>query len=188
MLKTTVYSLGNPGTFDVTDKDDPQYYIARYAHEMSTNLYNLNQGGFEWRQHAQADFAALETVFDTWFAAIATWLEDAVEDSMAGDPIASLPSVPDFFPTYEAASGEVSIWWIIIKLIIYYLLIKLKKDLEGDTDVSEVANILRKALIGENESEEEFSFVELLSAQPLQIILNKLGEYQDWLYTSEPST
>lgn len=188
MLKSTIYSLGNPGTFDISDKDDPQYYIARYAHEMSKNLYDLNQAGFEWRQHEQTDFASLETEFDTWFTAIATWFEDAVEDSMAGDPIAALPSVPDFFPSYEAATGEVSIWWIIIKLVIYFVLIKIRKGLESGTDTAEVVNILRRIFLRKNEAEEEFSLIELLANIPTEVILSKGANFQDIILASQPSS
>lgn len=55
MREVTAYSLGNPGTFDITDKNDPLYYIARFNHEMSVNLYNLQQAGWEFRQGTDLD-------------------------------------------------------------------------------------------------------------------------------------
>ena len=92
MLEETVYSLGNPGTFDITDKTDPQYYIARFSHEMSVNFYNLNQAGFAWRQGTQADFGSIETSFDSLMSDVETWFDSAVSASMDDETIPSLPT------------------------------------------------------------------------------------------------
>ena len=186
MLKSTVYSLGNPGTFDISDKDDPQYYLARYAHEMSKNLYDLNQAGFEWRQETQADFGAIETEFDGFMGDVTTWLDSAVAASMAETTIPALPAMPNLHPTYEAADGGVSVWWLIIKFCLWYVLLKIKKSLEGDSDTTEVANVLRKALLRENESEEEYSLLELLSQVPIQILFSRGGSFQDIVLSSQP--
>jgi hypothetical protein len=181
MLKSTVYSLGNPGTFDITDKDDPLYYLARIAHEQSVNLWNLSQAGLEFRQMEQSDMAALETTYDSFYTDIIAWLDSAVAASMAEDPIPALPSIPDIFPAYEVTDGSVGIWWAIIKFLLYYLLLKLKKKLEGGTDVTEVANILRKGLIGEAGGE-KYSFIELLQNAALHICIDKGDHFQDITY------
>lgn len=187
MNKVTVQTLGDPGTFDITDKSDPLYYIARFNHEMSLNFYQLNQNGFEWRQGTQTDFGSIETEFDTFMGSVATWLDNAVTASMDEDPIPALPTMPNLHPTYEAADGGVSIWWLVIKFLLWYVLLKLKKSLEGGTDVSEIANILRKALLSTNEASEEYSNIVLLAHQAIRIILDQKGGYQDFLYTSESS-
>jgi hypothetical protein len=61
-VEVSLYSLGDPGTFDITDKDDPMYYVARFNHEMSVNFYNLQQAGWEFRQ--SSDKELVDTLFD----------------------------------------------------------------------------------------------------------------------------
>lgn len=187
MNKVTVQTTGDIGSFDLTDKSDPLYYIAHFSHTMAKNFYQLNQNSFEWRQNTQTDMNGIETLLDTWMGNIATWFDTAVEDSMEGDPIASIPSPPDFHTTYEATDAGVSVWWLIIKFCLWYVLLRLRKSLEGGTDVTEVANILRKALLSTNESEEEYSNLILLAQQAVRIIISQSGDMQDFLYTSEPS-
>lgn len=186
MLKSTVYSLGSPGTFDITDKDDPMYYVARFAHEQSQNLYNLQQAGFEWRQGTQTDFGSIETEFDTFLTAVAAWFETAVAASMAGSSIPALPTMPNLHPTYEASDGGVSVWWLVIKFLLWYVLLRFRKSLEDDTDTEEIVNILRRIFMRKNEAEEEYSLVELLANQPLEIILSKVSDFQDLVYSDRP--
>jgi hypothetical protein len=62
MVAVDLYSLGNPGTFDLTDKDDPMYYVARFNHEMSVNFYNLQTAGWEFRQSDEKEI--VETLFE----------------------------------------------------------------------------------------------------------------------------
>lgn len=188
MNKVTVQTTGDIGTFDLTDKDDPLYYIAHFSHTMAKNFYQMNQAGMEWRQNTQADMNGIETLLDTWMGNIATWFDTAVEDSMEGDPIASIPTPPDFHTTYEASDAGVSVWWLVIKFLLWYVLIKLRKSLEGSNDTTEVANILRQALLRQNEGGEWYSVVELLAAQALHIVLNNDRDYADFLYESGPET
>jgi hypothetical protein len=95
MLSQTVYSLGDPGTFDITDKTDPQYYIARFSHEMSENFYNLQTAGFDFNQMEATDYAAFENAYDTYRALIVTWFTTAIGESNDGDPITAVPALPD---------------------------------------------------------------------------------------------
>lgn len=182
MLSQTIYSLGDPGTFDVTDKTDPQYYIARFSHEMSKNFSNLQTAGFDFNQQENSDFDAFEEAFDTYAATLSTWMDTAVQDSMDGDPIAGLPAIPDITAIVPWL-GEYAWVTFLIKLAIDIFVRWLRKKLDSDTDAKEIVQVLRQALIGEIDSE-EFPLIELLINKSVEVFLTRAGDFQDILIGS----
>lgn len=184
MLSQTVYSLGNPGTFDITDKDDPQYYIARFSHEMSRNFYNLQTAGFDFNQMENADYSSFEDAFDTYRTTLSTWFDTAVQDSMDGDPIAAVPALPDLTTLIPWLGSNP---WVtfLLKVFLDIVIRWLRKKLDSDTDAKEITQVLRQAFIGESGGS-EYSIMELLASLPIQIIINERGEYQDVILTSRP--
>lgn len=186
MLKEDVYSLGDPGTFDPDDKDDPQYYIARISHEMSKTLYNLQEAGFSFNQMENSDFSAFEDAFDTYSGLVQTWFDTAVQDSKDGDPIAAVPAIPDLTTIIPWLAGNP---WLtfLVRTAINFGLLWLRKQLDSDTDAKEITAVLRKALIGVNGEEEEYPLMELLAAIPIQVILSK-HDYKDDLLFSASTT
>lgn len=184
MLSQTIYSLGNPGTFDIVDKTDPQYYIARFAHEMSRNYYNLQTAGFDFNQMENSDYAAFEDAFDTYQATLATWFDTAVQDSMDGDPIAAVPAVPDLTALIPWLGSNP---WVtfLLKVGLDIAIRWLRKKLDSDTDAKEISQVLRQALIGVSGSE-EFSLIELLANVPIEVLISKYGNFQEVSVQSRP--
>lgn len=182
MLSQEIYSLGDPGTFDITDKDNPQYYIARFNHEMSENLYNLQQAGFDFNQMEATDYASFEDAYDTYMTTLATWFDTAVQDSMDGDPIAAVPAIPDITTIIPWVGGNP---WLtfLVRVIIHIGVLWLRKKLDSGTDAKEITQVLRQAFIGEIDST-EFPLIELLSNIPIEIIINKYSDYQDIVMSS----
>ena len=184
MLDITVYSLGSPGTFDIVDKDDPQYYIARLSHEMSVNLYNLQTAGFDFKQMETTDYASFEDAWDTYRTNIAAWFDTAVQDSEDGDPIASVPAIPDI-TTIIPWLGQNPWIAFLARVVIDVGMRWLRKKLDSTTDATEIAKVLRQALIGEIDST-EYPLIELLASIPIEIILSKWGDLQDLVVTDRP--
>lgn len=182
MLESTVYSLGNPGTFDITDKDDPMYYISRFSHEMSKNFYDLQQDGFVWRQSENSDYSALITSFDTYAGSLETWFTTAVAASGNELPIPAPPSVP----ALPGSSLPQILIGILMRIGIRVLVDWLRKKLDSGTDAKELTAVLRKALIGENGESEEFPLIELLAKVPLEILLTKRGDFEDLSFAAPP--
>lgn len=180
MLESTVNSLGDPGTFDITDKNDPQYYIARFSHEMSANFYDLAQSGFVWRQSENSDYSALVTSFDTYAGLLETWFTTAVAASGNDLPIPAPPSVP----ALPGSSLPQILIGILMRIGIRVLVDWLRKKLDSGTDAKELTAVLRKALIGEIDSE-EYPLVELLANKTVEIIITRAGDFQDILIGSQ---
>lgn len=185
MLSQTIYSLGDPGTFDITDKDNPAYYIARFSHEMSENFYNLQTAGFDFNQMETTDYAAFEDAYDTYMGLLATWFDTAVQDSMDGDPIAAVPTIPDITAIVPWLGANP---WVtfLLKVALDMGLRWLRKKLDSGTDAKEITQVLRQALIGEIGGD-EFPLLELVANKAIQIILSRDGEFQDLTF-SNPST
>ncbi len=185
MLSQTIYSLGDPGTFDITDKTDPQYYIARFSHEMSKNFYDLQTAGFDFNQMENSDYAAFEDAFDTYRTTLATWFDTAVQDSMDGDPIAAVPAVPDLTALIPWLGSNP---WVtfLLKVGLDIAIRWLRKKLDSDTDAKEITQVLRQAFIGETGGD-EFPLMELFAEVPLQIIINRWGEFQDIVLGNTPA-
>ncbi len=182
MLESTVYSLGDPGAFNPTDKDDPMYYVARFSHEMSRNFYDLQQDGFVWRQSENSDYSSLITSFDTYAGSLETWFTTAVAASGNELPIPAPPSVP----ALPGSSLPQILMGILMRIGIRVLVDWLRKKLDSGTDAKELTALLRQALIGVNGESEEFPLLELLSSIPIEIIISKWGEYQDAVISSRP--
>lgn len=174
-------SLGDPGTFDLTDKSDPLYYMARFAHEQSKNLYALNQAGFSWREDETVDYSTLEADLVTYIANMNTWYDVAVLESNSGLPITTPPALPALPSLPLPGVLPTIIARIAIQLLVYWL----KKKLDPDSRGGELAELFRKAFIGNN-GEDDFSLIELLGNVPLEIIISRIGEYQDFLYSDKP--
>ena len=183
MLDVLVQSLGDPGTFDITDKSDPQYYIARYAHEMSLNLYWLKFYGFKWYQEEDSDYTTLQTSYETYASDMWTWFVTAVDQAESGSPISVPPAIPAL-PGNTLPGMLLSIFLrVAVQLTVYWL----HKKLDPATDAKEICRILRQAFIGEVDST-EYPLIELLANIPLEIIFSRAGEYQDFFYTDRPET
>jgi hypothetical protein len=182
MLSQTVYSLGNPGTLDITDKNDPQYYIARFSHEMSQNYYNLQQAGFAFYQMETSDYSAFEDAFDTYRTTLATWFDTAVTECEAGDPISAVPAIPDITTIVPWLGANP---WVtfLVRVAIDVAIRWLRQKLDPDTDSLEIARVLRQALIGESGGD-EFSLIELLANVPIEVLISKFGEIQNILVAS----
>ena len=181
MKETNVVSLGDPGTFDITDKTDPMYYIARYAHEQSMNLRALEVGAFRWEQDEDSDITAIQTDLDAYAVLLDTWFFDAVAASEGGLPIPAPPTVPAL-PGKTIGQILLSLFIrIAIRIIINWL----KKKLDSGTEAGEIAQVLKKGLIGVAGGT-EYSFIELLQNTPLEIIINRKDDYQDITYESGP--
>lgn len=183
MLEETIYSLGAPGTFDITDKTDPLYYIARFSHEMSQNFYNLQTEGFVWRQDESSDIASIISDFDTYATSLESWFTSAVAASNDDLPIPAPPSVPAL-PGSPLLGIILS---VLVRILIRIFVDWLRKKLDPATEALEIARVLKKALLKQGPTE-EYSLVELLANTPLEIILSRIGEYQDYLYSDRPLT
>lgn len=183
MLSQTVYSLGDPGTFDITDKDNPQYYVARLSHELSENLYNLQDAGFDFNQMVAADYSAFEDAYDTYMGLLATWFDTAVQDSMDGDPIAAVPTIPDITAIVPWLGANP---WLtfLVKVALDMGIRWLRKKLDSDTDAKEITQVLRQALIGEIDST-EYPLIELLANKAVEIFITRAGDFQDILIGSK---
>lgn len=180
MLESTVDSLGNPGSFDITNKDDPQYYIARFSHEMSLNFYNMETAGFVWRQSENSDFSSLIASFDTYAGLLETWFTTAVAASGDDLPIPAPPSVP----ALPGSSLPDILIGILMRIGIRVLVDWLRKKLDSETDAKELTAVLRKALLGEID-ETEYPLIELLANRATEIIISRAGDFQDILIGSQ---
>jgi len=180
MLSCDVYSLGDPGSFDITDKDDPMYYLARLAHEQSENLYNLNTEGFEFRQDEASDFSTIAGSWNTFGADMNTWFTNAVAASEAGTTVPAIPTLPTL-PT-DPVTGIVL--QILFRVAVSVLGNWLKKILDPDTSAKELTQLLKAALL----DSEGNSLFYLLGNTPLEIVLSRIGEYQDFLYSDTPES
>lgn len=178
MRSQTIFSLGDPGTFDITDKDDPLYYIARFSHEMSENFFNLQTAGFKFQQMESTDYGNFEDAYDNIVGDIEDWYDEAVEASMSELPIPAPPALPDLTALLPILLGNP---WLVmlVKFGIQIVLYWLRKRLEAGTDVTEVSAVLRKALLLPDPANGEISILELLAATPIEIILSKYGDFQD---------
>ena len=184
MREITVYSLGNPGTFDITDKTDPMYYVARYSHEQSVNLYNLQTAGFEFKQVEDSDVNDINTEWTAFASSMDTWFVDAVAASNDDLPVPAPPSLPS--PRIEPALGSLIIK-AIIRIGIHLLTSWLRKKLDPNTEAKEIAQVLKQALIAQGPSE-EYPILTQLANTPFEIILTKQGDFEDYLYADRPES
>lgn len=148
MKSRAIASLGDPGAFTLTDKDNPLYYIARFSHEMSMNFRNLNLDGFEFKQPENSDFNNVETAFDTYGNNLDTWFENAVQASEEYEEVPALPTIPDFTDIIPWLAANP---WLafLVKIAIRIGLTWLKKKLDPNTSGTEVAKVLKEIFIGE---------------------------------------
>lgn len=184
MKERTIFSQGNPGSFDLTDKDTPGYYIARASHEVSTNLYNLQSDGFKFRQMEDSDITSYKASVLSFLVSLVSWFDNAVAAANEGLPIPECPLVPEI-PS-EAGIPGVFIS-LLIKLALDIALQWLEEKLNPNTEALEIARVLKQAFIGEIE-EEEYPLIEQMANTPLEIIVSKQGDYQDFLYSDRPVT
>jgi hypothetical protein len=178
MKTSTVYSLGAPGSFDITDKDDPMYYVARLAHEQSQNLYNLYTEGFQFQQDELSDFTAVSSDWDTYHAALVTWLDDAVAAQEAGTGVPAIPTPPSL-PANPIAG---IIMQVLVRIVVNVFVAWLKKKFDSGTATGELVHLLKTALLDGDGG----SLLYLLRNTPLEIILSSVGSYQDILYNDIP--
>jgi hypothetical protein len=186
MIDLTVYSLGDPGTFDITDKNDPMYYVARLNHELSKNLYNLNTASAKLQQNTTADYGTLETTIDTYLGNVDTWLGSAVAAQAAGSEVPALPTFPDIFDSLALAAGIPPVLWFVAKLGIQIGMSYLKKRFDSGTDMGELAAAFREAWIGKNGEDETYPYLLLMAQRRLEILLNRTGDLES-VYYDEPT-
>ncbi len=182
MIQHAMMTLGDPGTFTLTDKSNPLYYVARYAHECSLNLYHLSDANFTFEQTGAATTNTFNTNMATYLTSLASWMTSAVAASEAGTSIPALPTMPSFV----TAPGTMNITNVYLRIIIQIALEWLKKKLDGDTDATEIAQVLKRALLKEDASGDEYALMEQLSNVPLEIVVSRIGEYEDHLYSDRP--
>ena len=178
MLEYIVYSLDDPGTFDLT-KGDPMYWTERLSFEFTTMLYNMETLGFKLRQAEDSDYVSIEGTLTTYITTFYNWADAAIDASNSGDPIPvspALPTLPNFM------SGELIA--LLLKVIIRGIMRWIELKLESGTEASEIAQILKKGLIGKV-GETEYSLIELLQNTPLEIRVSLKGEHEDITYTSD---
>lgn len=175
MLEASVQSLGSPGSFDITDKDDPLYYIARASHEESLQYYAMQQQGFKYRQEETSDITTIQSSLEGYLTSFASWLDGAVASQEAGTEIAALPAIPSLpgLPMLNL------ILPILIRVGIRILEIYLRKRLDPDTDTQELVTVLRKALMHNPGESNEFPILDLLANQPIELMVNTQNEQYD---------
>jgi hypothetical protein len=184
MIGVGIQTLGEPGTFDLTDKDDPLYYTARAAHEVSLNLYHMANAGMLWEQAQTTDITSWRSAMSLWFADLETWLDAAVESQDTGDPVPPLTAFPQLEANFARGFPFVEILYHVLR----YIIVLLVKRYEKGTEVNEIANVLKKAMLDEDLSGNLNPILERLGNTPLEIILSEVGDYQDFLYSDRPET
>lgn len=178
MLEYTVYSLGDPGTFDLT-VGDPMYWTERLSFETTKMLYDMNALGFKLRQPVDSDYVDIEGTLTTYITTFYNWADSAVDASNAGLPIPTSPALPTL-PNFMS----VELIALLVKVIIRIVTRWVEKKLEHGTEASEIAQVLKQGLIG-IAGETEYSFIELLQNTPLEIRVTLKGESEDITYTSD---
>ena len=181
MKDVPIFSLGAPPAFakSVTDEN---YYLERDAYERCYNRYLLSAAGMSYQQSEADDWTAWTSDLSTWESAFGAWLDDAVEAQADGLPVPAPPTLPVPLPGIP--------WWVTaIQLAIQVFKVVhlwLKKKWEKGSDTTELVALLREALMlpDPETSGAYIPILELLANVPLEIIINKEGDFQDWLYTS----
>lgn len=184
MLVGDVISLGAPGTFDITDKDNPLYYIARYCHECSLNLKELDDEGFKWLQFTTTDWSDVENDYLTMATSYETWITSAIAASEAGTSIPALPTNLNLTNLVYPESLPV----VAINLLIRVFLIWLRGKLDSDTDATEIAQVLKRAFLDEDGEGEEYAIMTQLANTPMEIVISKEDTFQDVTYADRPET
>jgi hypothetical protein len=184
MLYKAVYSLGTPGTFDITDKDNPLYYIARYCHEMSQNLFNLDDEDFLFFQMEQTDMTAAETIWGDFSADVMDWIPLAVAASEAGTSIPAVPTEPNL-PATPLSGTVIS---LAIRAAVQIFLYWLRNRLDSDTDATEIAQVLKRALLSKDGEGDEYAIIQQLANTPMEIVVSKEDSFSDVSYADRPET
>lgn len=184
MKEQLIYSLGTLPAFGRTT-DHEMYWTERVNYELSKMFSLLNTEGFTLIQPEQDDFDAVEEGYDTFATDVGAWLDSAVTASEEGDPIPALPAIPDLTSLVSIFTGNP---WLLflVKTGIQILLQYIRKKFDSDTDVDELAQILRKGLIMDLPGGSEGAILEQLKRMPLHIVLSTKGEYEDFYYSSQP--
>ena len=178
MLEYTVHSIGDPGSFDLS-KGDPMYWTERLSFETTKMLYDMNALGFKLRQAEDSDYVSIEGTLTTYITTFYNWADSAVDASSAGDPIPTSPALPTL-PNFMSGELIALLFKVAIRIIMRWI----EKKLESGTEASEIAQVLKKGLIGTIDST-EYSFIELLQNTPLEIRVSLKGEHEDITYTSD---
>lgn len=184
MRSQVIYSHGDPGTFDITDKDNPLYYIARYCHECSEDRYELNADGFVYEQYTQDELVTYANSLDTALATVATWMKDAVDDSEAGTAIEATPWIAA--PKHLGdGTGFTAIW---IRFLVRVALAWIRQKLDSDTDSTEIAQVLKRAFLDEDGAGDEYALIKQMANTPLEIVVSKADGFEDISYADRPET
>jgi hypothetical protein len=181
MIDVPIFSLGSPPTF-IKVSTDANYYLERDAYERCYNRYLLSAAGASWQQAESADFSAWTSALNTYESEFSSWLDAAVEAQADGLPVPAPPTFPAPLPGIPWWITAIQIAITVIKVVWRYV----RKRFEGGTDTSELVALLRDAMmLPDPENEGEYiPIMELLASVPLEIIINKEGQFQDWLFTS----
>lgn len=174
MKDISVYSLGDPGVFDLSKGAD-MYWTERLSYEFTKMLYDMNTEGFEIRQEEPVDFTDITTDFNDYADDLETWFTTAVAASNAGDVIPAPPSIPAL-PGSTLPGILISIFLrVFTRIIIDWL----RKKLDPDTQALEIAAILKKALLLPDPANGEIAILELLSRIPIEITISEHGDFED---------
>jgi len=184
MRSQVIYSHGDPGTFDITDKDNPLYYIARYCHECSEDRYELNADGFVYEQLTSSERATKLGHWDTYMVNLESWATSAVAASVAGTSIPALPSMPGWIdiPAVDPILSHVI--GIMFRLALNWL----RHKLDSDTDASEVAQVLKRAFLDEDGEGDEYALIKQMANTPIEIVVSKADGFEDISYADRPET
>lgn len=174
MKDISVYSVGDPGAFDLSKGAD-MYWTERVSYEFTKMLYDMSLEGFEVRQDEPTDYTDITSDFNTYAGSLATWFTTAVQASNDGDVIPAPPSVPAL-PGNTLPGILITIFLrVFVRIIVDWL----RKKLDPDTQALEIAAILKKALLLPDPENGDISILELLASVPIEIILSKYGDVQD---------
>lgn len=176
MRSSTITSLGNPGSFDLSDKDDPLYYIARASHEQSMQFYNLSSNSFEYRQEESTDVGAIQTAFDGYLTSFKAWIDSALTARAEGE---SIPALPAFAALATAGIPNILIAMIIkfgIQILMEWIRGKLNPQSE---DIDELVDVLKRAMLYNSDTEDEYAIMSAVADQPIEIMLNNTNNIED---------
>ena len=184
MRSQVIYSHGDPGTFDITDKDNPLYYIARYCHECSEDRYELNSDGFVYEQSTVAEVNSVMGSWSTYRAAVLSWFPTAVAASNAGTAIPAAPTTPG----YAYVAGMDPILHHILNSVITILVHWLEEKLDPDTESKEIAQVLKRAFLDEDGEGDEYALIKQMANTPMEIVVSKADGFEDISYADRPET
>ena len=189
MINVPFETLGDPGTFDLTDKTDPLYYIARFNHECSMNLYAISNASGSYTQITSSDATSLDTDLLAWAGSFSTWLTSAFDAYTDDLPVPAPPSLPSLpFLPIPAVVIE-----IVARVVFSIIQSWIRRRLAPGTEMEDVTKILmeikavlKEALIGGTDPD-EYPLLESVAATPINVSVSKDASFQELTFVSPTS-